>query len=80
MRSIFADLAEIAPSLKKMNYEKKSQYELKMNLIDLGSRFNHAINVNNYDIIFEATKFYLKQWKFVKDNRDKADRNYVLEE
>ena len=34
----------------------------------------------NYDIIFEATKFYLKQWKFVKDNRDKADRNYVLEE
>jgi hypothetical protein len=24
MRSIFADLAEIAPSLKKMNYEKKS--------------------------------------------------------
>jgi hypothetical protein len=24
MRSIFADLGEIAPSLKKMNYEKKS--------------------------------------------------------
>ena len=50
-----------------------------MNLIDLGSRINHAINVNNYDIIFEATKFYLKHWKYAKDNRDKADRNYVLE-
>lgn len=51
-----------------------------MNLIDLGSRINHAININNYDIIFEAAKFYLKQWKLAKDNRDKADRNYVLEE
>ena len=79
MRSIFADLTEIAPTLKKMNYEKKSQYDFKMNLIDLGSRINHAINVNNYDIIFEATKFYLKHWKYAKDNRDKADRNYVLE-
>jgi hypothetical protein len=37
-----------------------------MNLIDLGSRINHAINTNNYEMIFEAAKFYLKQWKFAK--------------
>lgn len=51
-----------------------------MKLIDLGARLNDNINLNNFDSVYQATKYYLKQWKITKDNKDRQDRNYVLEE
>ena len=70
----------IAPSLKKGTYEKKSEFEYKMKLIDIGARLNDNLNLTHYDTVVQATKFYLKQWKQTKDNKDRNDRNYVLEE
>ena len=41
---------------------------------------NDALSVNHYELVYEATKYYLSQWKALKDNKDRPDRNYVLEE
>jgi hypothetical protein len=41
---------------------------------------NDSININHYDTVYQAAKFYLRQWKLQKDNKDRVDRNYVLEE
>ena len=49
-------------------------------MIDLGSRVNDALNVTHYETVLQAAKYYLKQWRTLKDNRDRPDRNYVLEE
>jgi hypothetical protein len=46
----------------------------------LGSRVNDGININHYETIYQAAKYYLRQWKTQKDNKDRPDRNYVLEE
>jgi hypothetical protein len=46
----------------------------------MGARINDSINLNNYDTILQAAKYNLKQWKIIKDNKDRPDRNYVLEE
>jgi len=40
-----------------------------MKLIMLGSRLNDSININQYENIIQATKYYLKQWKINKDNK-----------
>lgn len=70
----------MVPSLKKGTYEKKAEFDYKIKLIELCSRINDNLNVANYDIIFQAAKFHLKQWKMMKDNKERPDRNYVLEE
>lgn len=49
-------------------------------MIDLGARVNDALNVTHYDTVLQAAKHYLKQWRLLKDNKDRPDRNYVLEE
>jgi len=46
----------------------------------MGSRINDNVNINLYDSIFQAAKFYLRQWKNLKDIKDRTDRNYILEE
>jgi hypothetical protein len=42
-----------------------------MKLIELGTRINDTINVQNYDTVFQAAKHYLRQWKMLKDNKDR---------
>lgn len=79
MKALFREMAEMG-SMKKMTYEKKSEYEYKMRLIELGSRVNDSININHYEIIYQAAKHYLRQWRTQKENKERADRNYVLEE
>ena len=73
-------MAELAPSLKKGTYEKKTEFDYKIKLIDMASRLNDSLNVAHYETLFHAAKYYLKQWKMMKDNKDRADRNYILEE
>ena len=68
----------MASSMKKLTYEKKSEFDYKLKLIDLASRANDALNVTHYEIVLQAAKFYLRQWRTFKDNRDRNDRNYVL--
>ena len=68
----------MASSMKKSTYEKKSEFDYKLKLIGLSSRVNDALNVTHYDIVLQAAKYYLKQWRTLKDNRDRPDRNYVL--
>ena len=46
----------------------------------MASRLNDSLNVAHYETLFHAAKYYLKQWKMMKDNKDRADRNYILEE
>jgi hypothetical protein len=80
MKGLFRELADLAGSMKKMTYEKKAEFEYKMRLIDLGARVNDALNVTHYETVLQATKHYLRQWRLLKDNKERADRNYVLEE
>ena len=80
IKQIFRDIAYISPTLKKMTYEKKSEFEYRLRLIDLGCRINDGFTVAQYETVFLAAKHYLRQWKAIKDTRDRADRNYVLEE
>jgi len=46
----------------------------------MSSRINDSVNINLYDSIFQAAKFYLRQWTNLKDGKDRNDRNYILEE
>jgi hypothetical protein len=80
MKGLFRELADLAGSMKKMTYEKKAEFEYKMRLIDLGARVNDALNITHYETVLQATKHYLRQWRLLKDNKERADRNYVLEE
>ena len=78
MKSLFREMADMAATMKKMTYEKKSEYEYKMRLIELGSRVNDNLNINHYETICQAAKYYLRQWRTQKENKERADRNYVL--
>lgn len=80
MKGLFRELADLASSMKKMTYEKKSEFEYKLRIIDLGSRVNDALNVTHYEAVLQAAKYYLRQWRALKDSKDRPDRNYVLEE
>lgn len=51
-----------------------------MKLIDLGWRVNDKLNINAYDTVYSAAKHYLREWRAAKENKDRPDRNYVLEE
>lgn len=46
----------------------------------MGSRVNDKVQIQNYDSIFQAAKYYLRKWKESKDNKDRPERNYILEE
>lgn len=45
----------------------------------MGSRLNDSLGVHNYEVVFQAAKHYLRQWKVSKDSKDRTDRNYILE-
>ena len=80
LKSIFKEMADVSPCLKKGTYQKKSEFDFKLKLMDLASRLNDNLNVHNYDVLYQAAKFYLKQWKSLKDIKDRPDRNYILEQ
>lgn len=80
MKGLFHELVEVAATMKKLTYEKKSEFDYKLRLIDFGARVNDALNFTHYETVLQAAKYYLRQWRMLKDNKERPDRNYVLEE
>jgi hypothetical protein len=80
MKGVFRELLDGAASLKKMTYEKKSEFEYRLKLIELGARLNDAVGLGSYESVLGAAKYYLRVWRAQKEGREKVERNYILEE